>query len=254
MIDPRSVQLGKKAPRIDRRTLKLSRYLNTTIPPAPMNESWIRKIRDWPMYLNDTLGDCVIAAMAHMVQQWTFYAKGQIVIPTNDQVLRSYEAIGGYIPGDDSTDNGCDMLTALNYWRKTGLAGHKIIAYVSVNPKNITEVQQAVWLFGNLFMGLQLPITAQNPVEGNKWTVKARLTGDGSPGSWGGHCVPVMASSPYIHSCVTWGQVMRMTSNFRLAYCDELYAVLSHDWIAKTLAAPSGFNVDQLMGDLQQIT
>jgi hypothetical protein len=250
-------KLGKRAPINDPRTLKFAKYIKKAAPPPPTDESWVLKVPSFPMMGNDTLGDCVIAAMGHMIQQWTYYASdGQhMITPTDPQILQAYEDVGGYVPGDPSTDNGCYMLEALNYWRKTGLGGHKILAYVSVDPTNITEVQQAVWLFGNLFAGLALPVSAQSQSgPGGKWTVPSGgLVGNGSPGSWGGHCVPLMGSSPYIHVFVTWAEVQKMTSNFRLAYMDEAYAVLSLDWIDVKGVSPSQFDLATLKQDLASL-
>lgn len=248
-----NMKLGKQAPRLDPRTFKLSSYLKKKLPPPPATESWIRKVPYWPMFLNDQLGDCVIAAMGHMIQQWTYYASQgkNMVVLSDAQILQGYRDVGGYVPGDPSTDNGCVMLDALKYWRRHGLASHKILAFVSVDPLNIVEVQQAVYLFGNLYAGMALPLAAQEPVDPSKWTVPTYGPyNDGSPGSWGGHCIPVMASSAFMHPLVTWGQVWTMTRNFRTAYCDELYAVLSTEWIEANGLSPSNFNLAQLQADL----
>jgi hypothetical protein len=251
MALPLLVKLGKKAKRIDRRTFKLSKYLKPHLPLPPAETSYVVKVPYWPMDLNDQLGDCVVAAMAHMIQQWTFFSRGLggMVVPTEAQVLAAYEAIGGYVVGDPSTDNGCDMLTALNYWRNTGLAGHKIAGFVEVDPSNLLEVRQSIWMFGNLFTGLSLPVFVQGASD---WTVPdGGIYGNaGQPGSWGGHCVPAMAESPETLSCVTWGERLKMSHNFFGDYCDEAYAVLSTDWVNSDQAAQSGFNLAQLRADI----
>jgi hypothetical protein len=229
----------------------MSRYRVASLT-VPQEVSWVTKVENWPMMLNDTLGDCVPAAMGHMVEQWSTYA-GSPVIPTNAQVLSAYEAIGGYVPGDPSTDNGCDMLTALNYWRQTGIAGHKIFAFVQVNPLDADEIREAIYLFGNVFTGLALPISAQGE---DAWTVPpgGKSSPNGSPGSWGGHCVPSVADSPQSRTVVTWGEVLKMSPNFFIDYVDELYAVLSLDWIESNGLSPSQFNLAQLQADLEIVT
>jgi hypothetical protein len=203
------------------------------------------------MYLNDKLGCCVISAAAHMVQEWTAYAGNEQRLSDAD-VLKGYEDVGGYVPGDPTTDNGCDMITALNYWRQTGFGGHKIYAYASVNPRNEKEVEQATWLFGNLFVGLALPISAQQSTD---WEVPSEgLTGDGSPGSWGGHCISSISNSDKGQTDVTWGGTIWETKGFRRSYCDELFAILTQDWIdALTQQAASGFNLAQLQADLKAL-
>ncbi len=50
------------------------------------------------IYLNDRLGDCVIAGIGHVVGVLTAGAGNQFVY-SDDQILELYEAIGGYVPG-----------------------------------------------------------------------------------------------------------------------------------------------------------
>ena len=199
------------------------------------------------MLLNDQLGDCVIAAMMHMVQQWTYFASNgtAMQVATDAEALSAYEAIGGYVPGDASTDNGCDMLSALNYWRNTGIVVngqvHKIAGYVELNPTNLLQVEQAIYMFGNAFTGVQLPTSAQGE---DAWTVTdgGIYAPTGQPGGWGGHCVPLDADSPITLTCVTWGSLLKMSHNFRLDYMDEAYGVLSQDWIDSQGLSASQFN------------
>jgi hypothetical protein len=253
--------LGKKAPRLDHRTLKLSNYLTPALAAPPTRSGYLQKVAKWPMYLNDQLGDCVIAAAAHMIQQWTTYAGREVRI-TDSDVMLGYEQVGGYSPNDPSTDNGCDMLTALRYWRKVGFGGHRIAAYVSVNLKNPAEVAQAIYLFGGVYAGVALPVSAQEPTQTGQypcWSVPHYgLNGDGSPGSWGGHCIPLFgysldkAGNPGT-MLVSWGELYDMTWKFLRAYGDECWAVLSLDWFNKVGVAPNGFNLTQLAADLRKL-
>jgi hypothetical protein len=249
---PPQVKLGKKAAIQDPRTLRFKNYVPGAVAPAlpdpPAEVSWVTKVPlPWGMLLNDQLGDCVPAALAHMVMQMTFFA-GKPFIPTDAQVLAAYEKIGGYVPGDPSTDNGCFMLDALKYWRNNGFAGHKIAAFMQIDPLNPHEMRQAIQLFGGVLTGVQLPVSAQGK---DDWTVPAGGPFmNGSPGTWGGHCVPIFASSPQTDTCVTWGQRLKMSHNFRIDYCDEMYAVVSSDFIDKAGVSPGGFNLQQLLTDL----
>jgi hypothetical protein len=249
-------KLGKLPPRIDPRTFQLRKYLRkpAAVPTPPEEISYVVRVPGWPMLLNDQLGDCVIAAMGHMVQQWTFFSTDGSAMQTmtDAEALAAYEAIGGYVPGDSSTDQGADMLTALNYWRNTGIqvggSVHKIGGFVAVDPTNLLEVRQAIWLFGNLFMGVQLPVSAQGA---NDWTVPdgGIYSAAGAPGGWGGHCIPSMAESPETLTCITWAERLKMSHNFFGDYCDEAYAVLSQDWFGGGIS-PSSFNMKQLEADL----
>lgn len=252
MANLKTMQLGKKAPRLDKRTFKLNKYLSPSLPPPPAEVSWVTHVPGFPMYLNNSIGDCVAAAAGHMVNQWTTYASGAETMVTDTDVLVTYEAVGGYQPGNPETDNGMALLSYLNYWRNMGLGGHKILAYASVDTENLAEVFQAIQLFGNLYIGLALPVSAQDQNDG-WWVTNGGPFGDGSPGSWGGHCVPVVAASPQTLTFVTWGQTMKMSHNFFADYVDEAYVVLSQDWIAKTGLSPSQFDLKTLQRDLESL-
>src|SRR5260370_2697415 len=53
-------------------------------------------------------------------------------------------------------DSGLNELDVLNYWRQHRVSGDEIIAYVSIDPKNHTHVQQAIHLFGGVYVGFQV--------------------------------------------------------------------------------------------------
>ena len=246
---PTLPRLGKRAVVRDTRTLKLTDYLRSAVTSAepPVEGSWVTHVKTWGMMLNDILGDCTCAAAGHMIAQWSQYAQGTETVIPDDAVLKAYEAVSGYQPGDDATDTGAAMLDVLRYWRKHGIGGHKIQSFVSVDPRNIKEVKTSVSLFGNLYIGIQLPASAQGK---DSWTVPdGGPYRDGSPGTWGGHCVPVVAYSPQTLTVVTWGKTLKMSWNFFHDYVDEAYCVLSPDWVSGGIS-PSKFDMQQLQADL----
>ncbi len=250
-------------PKLDSRTLKLAKYIKA-VPPPPVQAGYIDKVSDWPLMLNDSIGDCTVAAAGHMIEQWTAYANPPTFIPSDKDILTAYMAVSGYTPNNPSTDNGAVMLDVLNYWRTHGIAGRKIIAFVSLNPKNRVEVEQAVSLFGNCYIGIGLPIAAQNPLDGVNgypvWSMPPNgPRGDGAPWSWGGHSVPILGYGHDVASnrgtmVLTWGQLFDMTWGFMQLYCDEAYAVLSQDWIDAHGLSGSGFDLATLQKDLADIT
>ena len=81
--------------------------------------------------------------------------------PRPAQVLGAYSAITGYDPATGDNDTGAVETDVLNYWRKTGVAGHKILAYAALEPGNTQHVRDAIDLFGGAYIGLALPISAQ---------------------------------------------------------------------------------------------
>ncbi len=250
-----NVKLGKKIKKTDPRTLQFSRYMaKLPLPPPPGEVSWIMKVPKWPMHLNDELGDCTVAAAAHMIEQWSFYAQGSEILVPDPAVLQAYMDVSGYIPGHPETDNGAFMLDVLNYWRKTGIGGHRITAFVEVNPQSDEEIQWAIQLFGNVYTGIAMPRSAMGQ---NSWTVAdgGIYTEDGKPWSWGGHCVGTMAGSPITRSVVSWGDRYKMSQNFWRDYVDEAYAVVGPEWINRSNGqSPSGFNMNMLLEDLAQFT
>lgn len=256
MIHPNR-KLGKRPAKRDPRTLRLARY-TTKLAPAPL--VWDQAAKAAPkfgMMLNDQLGDCTIAAVGHQQQVWTAQTAAEFT-PADAQILAAYEAIGGYRPGEPSTDQGCAMLDVLNYWRKHGLFGHPLGAFVAVNPTRRQEVMDAIYYFGGLYTGLELPNSAASQTD---WTV---ATGpDSIAGSWGGHAVTVPkyafpAAAPNTHTprtltCITWGTELEMTWQFFATYCDEAYALLSADWLESDGKCPEGFDLAALKADLQAL-
>lgn len=245
-------KFGKLAKKTDRRTLKVARYLKLdklTQPPKAID--WSGKVNQWPMYDNDTIGDCTCAAVGHQIETWTANANQLVTLALND-VIAAYSAITGYNPATGQNDNGAVELDVLNYWRQTGVGGDKIMAYAEVNAQQISEVQFGVYWFGGIYIGLAMPVSAQNQ---EVWDLPpGGATGQGAPSSWGGHAVNIVAYDANGLTCITWGQAQQMTWPFFTTYCDEAYCVLSNDWLGKTGLSPSGFDLASLQNDLNAVT
>ena len=259
-------------PHLDPRVMHLSTYLAKPAKALPA----VRPYRDWSAWavtqlggagnfgamLNDELGDCTVAAVGHAIQVLTA-VDGKVVTPTDAEILAMYES-SGYVPGDPATDNGWYIQSALEYWKTKGLAGHKIDAFLAVNPQNQTHVDLAFEIFGFVDIGLALPLTAQS--QNNVWSVgSAGLNGDGEAGSWGGHSVIVAkraVTSPLTpgivlrHGLITWGVgEWRITPNFWQAYVDECWVAFSTDWLkGQGDLSPMGLNQAQLLADLKAVS
>jgi len=248
MIDHSKMKLGRKAIKTDSRTLQLARYLTAKLPPPPPAADWTKGITAWGMMLNDTLGDCTIAGVGHAVQVWTANTGRPATVP--DPTIESYyEKWDGYVPGNPSTDQGGVELDVLNDWRQQGFAGHSLLAFADPKVANLAEVRQSIALFGGVYIGLALPISAQTQ---DVWDVVKNGGANARPGSWGGHCVFVPKYDGNTFTCVTWGQLKTMTVAFWKKYCDEAHALLGKNWL-ETKGSPAGFNQAQLEADLAAI-
>jgi hypothetical protein len=251
LVDHSTMRLGRKAVKRDSRTLKFANYVDTTIlPAAPISVDYMGGVTDWGMYCNDVLGCCTIAGGLHLTQIWSNMVDGTVPIVPDEVVHDYYSKWDGYVPGQDSTDNGGVEIDVLTDWKRDTLNGIPIIGFVSVDFTDQVQVQQALWLFGGLYIGVQLPLSAQNQaiwdaVDGH----------NGKPGGWGGHCVPCgKGVEGGDITCITWGAPKVMTRGFWDKYVDECWCALSPAWIkSDNTVAPNGFALDQLTADLLHI-
>ena len=126
------------------------------------------------------------------------------------------------------------------------------IVNVALEPGNVDHVKDAINIFGGCYIGVALPVSAQRQ---ETWTVpQGGPTGQGAPGSWGGHAVICVAYNPRRVTCITWGRAKQMTWRFFTTYCEEAYAVVSKDWLCRDGKAPVGLDLDGLMAAVQQLS
>ena len=246
---------GKLAPKHNSRTLKLSKYLKsaTLLPAPPAKNYWeYRSIpaKVWNMLANDSVGDCTAACVGHMIMMWLAHG-GILITPTDAEILAFYSAVTGYNPADPSTDQGAAITDVLAKLQSDGITiggkVHKILAWAQIDQTNQVEVEQANYIFGGLDIGFNVPQSAldQNQA-GQSWDVVAN---DG--GIVGGHSVPIFGYGSHGATCVTWGALQQMSWAFFKAYCDEVYVVITQDWLNQANSlTPSGFDLAALTADL----
>lgn len=240
-----------REPNPDRRSLRFEDYLTgDPLPEPPADADWLSEVADWPMYANDRVGDCTVASVGHMIEGFTRYAQSVAVEITEADVLAAYSAVTGYVPGDPSTDTGAVIEDILKYWRDHGIGGHRILAYGKVDVGNRAHVEQAIYLFGAVNLGVNLPKSAEEQFNaGQPW--------DYVKGSriLGGHCVPGMRyGRDGSTDIVTWARVVMMTALFWRHYVEEAWFVLTRDRADQLGNSPSGFNLFQLGEDLAALT
>lgn len=250
---------GRRRSRVPRRALRLARYLATNlVVPGNVDYSPNALASLKSIYKNDTLGDCVIACGWHARGVWTGNADGgSPVVATDQEIITDYSDIGGYNPNDPSTDQGCDIGSALTHWSTIGFSdGSKLAGYLAINPTNVTEVQQCLYLFENAICGAELPDAWTNPFpsgDGFVWDVA------GNPDANDGHCWLGMGYSTQGIKICTWGLLGTLTYAGLAEYCaanagGDLYVAISQDQIAKASAKdPNGLDWAQLVTDFDAL-
>lgn len=243
--------LGRRASRHDARTLSFRRYMAAGLPPAPPLVDWADAVTTIDEYRNNEIGDCALASTAHMIATWEAN-NGRQIAPSLADVERAYGDVGGYVEGDPSTwDNGADMLSVANYWRRTGIGGHRIRAFLRLDSRDVEQVKLASWLFGPLYVGASLPLRAQE--QRSVWILPSARNASDRVGSWGGHAMACPRFDRSGGTFFTWGGRQNFDWAWWTEYVDEAYCALSDDWIGNAGDAPNGFDFDALEHDLAAI-
>ncbi|MFI1166581.1 hypothetical protein ACH4UM_23995 [Streptomyces sp. NPDC020801] len=247
-------RLGKLPAQPARPHLRLSAVLRERLAAPPASMDWQDDRITWPMYGNDSWGDCVWAETGHAINQLTFYGSAAEVEPTDADILKGYSDVTGFnpnagTPGNNPTDQGTYIQDAMKYWRTTGVAGHKIVAYASLDVSNLTEIKQAIALFGSISIGINFPNTAMDQFDnGQTWDIVRGAKVEG------GHCVLAGAYDKDGVGIVTWGAETKMTWRFWKKYVDEAWVVLDADGMKKAgvyfTGAPSFYALGQQFTEL----
>jgi hypothetical protein len=262
-------KLGKKAPKIDERTLQLVNYMPVVIPATPRLRYWSRAMTNVGIVLNDKLGICAIATIVHMIQNFTANAGRQIII-SDAEALKVYSYISGYDPnaqldakGENPTDTGCCVLDVLKYWKKYGIVDvdgnvHKILAFAQVDPTNLDQCRIGINVFEGLYLGLALPKFIDELPEKALWTPDSKLMTpeDLLAGGLGGHAVPALdfdQDQGQIDNC-TWGYMQGMSDEFFTNYTDEAYIVVTQDQVDAKGLNPLGIDLKALLSDMAAVS
>lgn len=243
------MRFGKSEPKIDPRTLKLSRYMGEFDVPERMDWS----IGRYGPLANNRIGNCTAVTAHHLTQTWSqARGSGNYYKPTAAQAVRTYAKFTGYDDATGKRDNGAVVLDVLRKWRKEGLStGHKAHAFAQVDDDSIDSIKAACWLFGGLYLGFALPSYVEG--EYRHWSSPGSKRGPTTkPYSGGGHAVAMLGYTKEHALIASWGAKIQVAWGFVDKYLDEAYAVLSKDWATDGLA-PNGFAFDALNRDLDLI-
>ena len=263
-ISTRGLKCGKRPPLPDAHPRMASRLMfadfGRNLPPPPDRCDWGFGItRD--MDGNDTVGDCTVCGAKNTILTDSS-AAGHPNRWTRDTVLSIYSEITGYNPraplddyGRNPTDTGALLLDVLSYWRKTGVNGRTIVAYLSVDFKDNIQLAQAVRTFGCVYTGIELPTATETQ---QVWDIPAwplSLRRQYRPGSRGGHCVEVSGYDLPGKRLTgdTWGMRIPQTLRFKDICWTECYAIVTDEWLQKDGKSPSGYDVDGLLEALPAV-
>ena len=241
------MRFGKHPPKIDYRTLRFRDYLTRDLGPPPASRDILAKIGAklgpvpastlFPMDGNDTYGDCTIAALAHAITAYRGVT-GREYVPSNQVIEKLYFHLTGGV------DSGLNEADVLNYWRQHAVSHDKILAYVSIDPKNHAHIQQAVNLFNGVYLGFQVQQNAIADFNAHRAWTPGKLTKDG-------HAVYAVGYDKDGVTVLTWGNTQKGTWAWWDECVDEAYAILPPE--AKDPAFAPGFNITQLESDLQAV-
>lgn len=203
---------------------------------------------------NDVLGDCTAAGVAHLIALLTGGGGAPVTI-TTAQTVAFYSLSTGYVDGDPSTDNGGDEVTVLTTWRDKGFDGkglHAIAGFVQVDASNAALLKACMFLFGNLYFGLELPDT-YSEAPNSVW-------GPGTPDPDKGHCIVGTGATLTGININTWGEPDEFTYPGIADLCSDanggmVFSVLSKEWIsAASQKSPGMFDLATLQSDFASLT
>ena len=247
-----SFKYGKGAPESHPRTLYMSHYIPAGELPAPPDTVfWENNISDaqWAetMFGNDQFGDCFWAGQAHDIMLRSSYT-GKVIVPELVQVLGAYSQCTGFNPDNPQSDQGTVATRGLEFMRTVGLADHQIKAWLAVDFTNAQHRDLAIYLFGSLGMGVQMPTyTQQQFDEGKPWQVipgHCKIEGE--------HWIPYYGQDATSNVCLTWAKKQVVEDDFTSQFGDESYATIDDLWIDNaTKLSPSHFDVEHLLADLR---
>lgn len=243
---------NRKLGRLPKKTLvggpTLMGVYNGTLPSVPDSVDWTKPFTNWGMLGNDQYGNCVWAGSDHAVMDLNLAAGRPAPIMSLKACLQNYTNVAGFHEGPPaSNDNGTVMIDAMKYWMNKGLIlnDNNVLdhlgGFIPANPLNNHELKLLLDQFGGALVGVNLPESADDEFDrGVPWSDTT-----GTP--TGGHCIWLRPfyNSQYIQA-VTWGGTTLITWDWWNTYKDEVYGLVSTNWIGVNKLTPAGFTADNV--------
>jgi hypothetical protein len=242
------LKLGVIGPKYDSRTLKLMTVLKALpeIPQVFNVDSQYPIYIPTPMFANDKYGCCVISGRAHMTLRFEAFEQGKLISLTDKNVTDEYFSESG------GQDTGLYILDSLKCWRDNGwrlglssqiiksrgcwrkkpnppinLNSYYVYAFGAIDPKHHEDVKATAYLLNGVYCGVALPNTAKNQVI---WSVEGNpdKDADSKRGSWGNHCIFVVAYDNEGLTCITWGGRKRLTWQWWDVYTFDAFGIVDN--------------------------
>lgn len=251
-------KLGKLPAKKDGRNLKFRSLLPKKLPQIPQEYDVDFDNPDvWPLplpiFANDQWGDCVIAGRANFTMRAEKIEQGELVEPTDQEVLSEYWKEQGDPTGQERPDNGLYILESLKVWRNQGwVVGGKqydIYGFAEINRAKLLEIRQAIYLLGGVIVGVSIHQADMDAFGwGNIWD-----TTENCGPFLGGHCMygmGYMKSGSFVF--MTWGRRVVVTPFWLLSHVDEIYGIVDNR--DKFLGDKSPVDVEKLDAYLKTIS
>lgn len=229
-------KLGKKTP--SKKDSVLFGDFLLVLPTTPLVDFAPNYV--YPMDLNDTYGDCVVAGFDHSRQIITGLLGGTQKNFTTVEIEALYKTQNPNFPAED---NGMDIQTFLEYL----VANKYILGFAKIDHTNDAQMKAAMYLGLSIMTGVQLQEAQQTQFASGTW--------DYAPNSpiEGGHCINGCGYNTGIYDVVSWGKLIAATSNFISKQMDEAWFILMQEHIDHP-EFRTHFNLPAFANAVSQIT
>jgi hypothetical protein len=288
--DLRTLDFGRYNPVLDREGVRAPSTIGLDYTGQIVTEEGTFPLTVTSPLGNDEFLTCVPAAMLRLSQVWRA-VRGKDEEPTDAQALALYEAVSPFqapaggkadVPegvnaatfrAEKYRDYGTTMLEPFKAWKnfrdrnkftpsaaliQTGTtdALAPASAFLEIEPGNVQQVKDAIYLCQGALIGLNLPRTILDedgePVA--DWYVPSYgPVADATPGTWGSHCVLALGYTDRVIHFVAWNRLFTMSIAFLLAFTQEVWCVVPADPIGRLDSLLNGTELrDMIDRDLER--
>lgn len=216
-----TVYLGRRAPEPARMSAAVPVTRFITMPERPLAAP--APTVTWPMDFNDRAGDCVVAAMDHLLRAVSVQLGETRANWTEAEILDLYRTQNpdfmGWLDGGTWRDGGMIIQRFLDELTARG----EIVGFGRIDHDNEDALKAAIWVGLGVITGENLTqAQATQPV----WDY------DPTSPDWGGHATVSIAYTPDQQGVVSWGEVYPVTDLFVDRQVEEAWFVLTHAHLA----------------------